>query len=367
MLSWGGGKQRETAGGTPCPPPQRRQLFLRMTAVDEMLSRPPTCGGRHPALDDGYSYVIMCFEFFVETVEGHSFELPSVFIYIDSHADGPKQTRKWWTLKLMKKGTKELFTSLGSFIHTGKKNFLDKPWDMMTSDENTADVCGIPLLYPFEIVLVVLIPILVQRIDASTNWRELADIENRRFFYNKLTGDRSWSLPLELVVAWNRAHFASQSSPFSTQHVPFMPFVAHSNCQQFLTNYSLHGKHEQLLGYEIPQVSEIFDGIAMFANAAVNPTEITVSRVKYVLVIDLMPGMKKDMKDLKDLLGWVIEANSAYTYNPMAQLPFWPPTDVHGFGEHVTKLIHEMDLETLRYVKDKFLIIYNLQLIQNFV
>ncbi|KAG5551406.1 hypothetical protein RHGRI_009731 [Rhododendron griersonianum] len=92
-----------------------------------------------------------------------------------------------------------------SYIHTGKKNFLDKPWDMMTSDE---------------------------RIDASTNWRELTDVENRRFYYNKLTGDRCWSLPLELTVARNRAHFAAQSNPFSTQHVPFTPFVAHSNCQQ---------------------------------------------------------------------------------------------------------------------------------------
>lgn len=71
---------------------------------------------------------------------------------------------------------------------------------------------------------------------------------------------------------------------------------------------------------------------------------------KHLFVIDLVAGIKKDMKDFKDLLGWVIEANSPYTCNPMAQLPFWPPTDVHGFGEHVTKLIHEMDLETLRYV-----------------
>lgn len=89
-------------------------------------------------------------------------------------------------------------------------------------------------------------------------------------------------------------------------------------------------------------------------------------------MIDLVAGIKKDMKDFKDLLGWVIEANSPYTCNPMAQLPFWPPTDVHGFGEHVTKVIHEMDLETLRYVLDlrsfsESMIIYDLQLIQDFV
>lgn len=42
MLSWGGGKRWETAGGAPCPQPQRRLLFLRTTAVDETLSRPPT-------------------------------------------------------------------------------------------------------------------------------------------------------------------------------------------------------------------------------------------------------------------------------------------------------------------------------------
>ncbi|XP_058211215.1 uncharacterized protein LOC131323438 [Rhododendron vialii] len=70
------------------------------------------------------------------------------------------------------------------------------------------------------------------------------------------------------------------------------------------------------------------------------------------------------MKDFKDLLGWVIEANSAYTYNPMAQLPFWPPTDVHGFGERVTKLIHEMDLETLRR---KAYFIYNHPVFNNVV
>lgn len=67
-------------------------------------------------------------------------------------------------------------------------------------------------------------------------------------------------------------------------------------------------------------------------------------------MIDLAAGIKKDMKDFMDLLGWVIEANSPYTCNPMAKLHFWPLTDVQGFGEHVTKLINEMDFETLRYV-----------------
>ncbi|XP_058211203.1 uncharacterized protein LOC131323431 [Rhododendron vialii] len=111
-----------------------------------------------------------------------------------------------------------------SYIHTGKKNFLDKPWDTMTSDE---------------------------RIDASTNWRELTDVENRRFFYNKLTGDRSWSLPLELVMARNRAHFAAQSSPFSTQHVPFTPFFAHSNCQQV-------GAAGNMMTWNSPQMMHVF-------------------------------------------------------------------------------------------------------------
>ncbi|KAI8557920.1 hypothetical protein RHMOL_Rhmol04G0048200 [Rhododendron molle] len=258
---------------------------------------------------------------------------------------------------------------------------------------------------------------------------------------------------------------------------------------QFLINYTLHKKREQLPGYEIPQVSEIFDGTAMFANAAVNPTEITVFRFldssmaryaydgqnyresavslteaachvaklrficftpsfvdvgfeklpkfdiykwqnevqwKTVYIFngknevvgldrdvqqimkkilkglqglhgvnwchgnllhgywfntdhnlnaevrfinfggadDLAAGIKKDMKDFKDLLDWVIEANSPYTCNPMAQVHFWPPTDVHGFGEHVTKLIHEMDFETLRR---KAYFIYNHPVFNNAV
>ncbi|KAG5551404.1 hypothetical protein RHGRI_009730 [Rhododendron griersonianum] len=94
--------------------------------------------------------------------------------------------------------------------HTGKKNFLNKPRYLMTSDE---------------------------RIDASTNWRELTDVENRRFFYNMVTGDRRWELPQELEVARNQAREAAQRSqvrnPVSTHHVPFSPLVtAPSNCQQ---------------------------------------------------------------------------------------------------------------------------------------
>ncbi|XP_058211214.1 pre-mRNA-processing protein 40A-like [Rhododendron vialii] len=97
-----------------------------------------------------------------------------------------------------------------SYIPTGKKNFIDKPWDVMTLDE---------------------------RIDASTNWRELRDVENRRFFYNKVTGERRWSIPVELWAARNRAHEAARSSrvlaPVWTQHVPFSHLVtAHGNCQQ---------------------------------------------------------------------------------------------------------------------------------------
>ncbi|KAI8557923.1 hypothetical protein RHMOL_Rhmol04G0048500 [Rhododendron molle] len=97
-----------------------------------------------------------------------------------------------------------------SYIHTGKKNFLDKPRYLMTSDE---------------------------RIDASTNWRELTDVENRRFFYNMVTGDRRWELPQELEVARNQAREAAQRrqvrNPVLTHHVPFLPLVtAPSNCQQ---------------------------------------------------------------------------------------------------------------------------------------
>ncbi|XP_058211206.1 uncharacterized protein LOC131323432 isoform X2 [Rhododendron vialii] len=106
-----------------------------------------------------------------------------------------------------------------SYIHTGKKNFLDKPRYLMTSDE---------------------------RIDASTNWRELTDVENRRcsslffasiFFYNMVTGDRRWEIPQELAVARNQAREAARISriqnPVSTHHVPFSPLVtAPSNCQQ---------------------------------------------------------------------------------------------------------------------------------------
>ncbi|XP_058211210.1 uncharacterized protein LOC131323432 isoform X6 [Rhododendron vialii] len=77
----------------------------------------------------------------------------------------------------------------------------------------------------------------LQRIDASTNWRELTDVENRRFFYNMVTGDRRWEIPQELAVARNQAREAARISriqnPVSTHHVPFSPLVtAPSNCQQ---------------------------------------------------------------------------------------------------------------------------------------
>lgn len=51
------------------------------------------------------------------------------------------------------------------------------------------------------------------------------------------------------------------------------------NSGQLLIKYSLFEKCEQLQGYENPQISEIFDGRAMFANLASNTTEITVSKI----------------------------------------------------------------------------------------
>ncbi|KAG5551407.1 hypothetical protein RHGRI_009732 [Rhododendron griersonianum] len=255
------------------------------------------------------SYVVMFFKLFVETVESHSFELSSVFAYIDSQADGntvskankevvvpeantEKASRTVYVSGIPLRASREevnLFFSsvckvrnidlildpslnlpkavgyiefddpiyvsmavdlsgqllLGqpieveplnvgnpsagerSYIHTGKKNFIDKPWDMMTSDE---------------------------RIDASTDWRELTDVENRRFFYNKVTGKRRWSIPVELGAARNRADEAAQSSRGG--HVPFLPPVmAHSNCQQVFGAPSQVAPWPQYPAYPLPQYS----------------------------------------------------------------------------------------------------------------
>lgn len=56
-------------------------------------------------------------------------------------------------------------SSAGERCHarTGKNNCLDKPWHLMTCAE---------------------------RIDSSTDWRELIDVDDRRVFYNKVTGER---------------------------------------------------------------------------------------------------------------------------------------------------------------------------------
>ncbi|KAF7140903.1 hypothetical protein RHSIM_Rhsim06G0198900 [Rhododendron simsii] len=56
-------------------------------------------------------------------------------------------------------------SSAGERCHarTGKNNCLDKPWHLMTYAE---------------------------RIDSSTDWRELIDVDDRRVFYNKVTGER---------------------------------------------------------------------------------------------------------------------------------------------------------------------------------
>lgn len=48
---------------------------------------------------------------------------------------------------------------------------LDKPWHLMTSAE---------------------------RIDSSTDWRELIDVDDRRVFYNKVTGQRWRTIPNDL-------------------------------------------------------------------------------------------------------------------------------------------------------------------------
>ncbi|XP_058211213.1 uncharacterized protein LOC131323435 [Rhododendron vialii] len=167
-----------------------------------------------------------------------------------------------------------------------------------------------------------------------------------------------------------------------------LPYVQQPRMDgQFLINYTLHKKLEQLPGYETPHVSEIFDGKNEVVGLDRDVQQIMKKILKGLQGLhgvgwchgnllngywfntdhdlnaevrfmnfggadDLAAGIKKNMKDFKDLLGWVIEANTAYMYNSVAQLPFWPPTDVHGFGKHVTELIHEMDLETLRiYVR----------------